>query len=213
MYLLYNIKLIFLSFLIQVQRTAMTMTAVVSWEKKWVTFLIHNATSCGCTALWSIFWYCQRRDWYLVLFYDGFLPVWLLMQNGESVMQLFDSDVLTLDPDVSHMYFRLLDIYLLSYNTVVVLAILWCDTMSFCIHLAIHIHSDRKNTWIITLSVRWVSRGREMLYGQNSNINCSERVHRSVKVIHCLLLLLLYFSPIQELCLNTILSKTGNILI
>lgn len=147
-------------------------------KKKWVTFLIHNATSCGCTALWSIFWYCQRRDWYLVLFYDGFLPVWLLMQNGESVMQLFDSDVLTLDPDVYHMYFRLLDIYLLPYNTV---EILWCDKMSFCIHLAIHIHSDRKyNTWIITLRVRWVSRGRDMLYGQNSNINCSERVHRSV---------------------------------
>lgn len=76
----------FLSFVIQVHRTVMILTAVVvSWEKERVTSLIHNTTSCGCTAFWSIFWYCQWRDWYLVLFYDGFLPVRLLMQNGEPV--------------------------------------------------------------------------------------------------------------------------------
>lgn len=70
-YPLYYIKLIFLSFLMQVETTVMIMTAVVvSCGKR--ERLIHNAKSCGCMAFWSIFWYCQRRDWYLVLFFDGF---------------------------------------------------------------------------------------------------------------------------------------------
>lgn len=47
-------------------------------------------------------------------------------------MQLFDSDMLTLDPDVYHTYFGLLDIYLLSYNSVSRLQILKCNMMLYC---------------------------------------------------------------------------------
>ncbi len=128
----YKMKLISLGFIIQVQRTVTIMTAVVvSWEKRErVTSFIHNTTSCGCTAFWSIFWYCQWRDWYLVLFYDRFLPV-----TVDAKWWVFDSDVLTVDSDVYHSYFRLLDIYLLSYNAVVVLQI-WSDIMLFCPCLA-----------------------------------------------------------------------------
>lgn len=85
-----------LVFIIQVQGTVMIMTAVVvSWEKKRAASFIHNTTSCGCTAFWSIFWYCQWRDCYLVLFYDRFLPVWLLMQNGESLILMCWQWILT----------------------------------------------------------------------------------------------------------------------
>lgn len=64
------------------------------------------------------------------------------MQNVPPVMQLFDSDVLTLDPDVYHTYFGLLDIYLLSYNSVSKLEILKCNMMLYCIRLASLIQRD-----------------------------------------------------------------------
>lgn len=75
---LHNIKLILPRSLVQVQWTVMIMTAVVvSWEKETVTSLIHNATSRGSSAFWSIFWYCYCKDWYLALLRDGLVS----MQN------------------------------------------------------------------------------------------------------------------------------------
>lgn len=75
MHPLYNMKLILHAFLMQVQSTVMIMTAVVvRVEKERVTSFIHNATSCGCIAFWSIFSHCQGGDSYLVFLYTDFSP-------------------------------------------------------------------------------------------------------------------------------------------